>query len=132
MNQKIASLLWLGIEDYTGLREAVAEILSCHSEMSFVGVQQETEKAIMDLAISGMIQLYLCQEPVEDETASPLPYPKCVPYLVDPYWWNQLPVGVPRGEVGSLKYATTDSGLAAYKDFVGIDDVGPLHVERMP
>lgn len=123
MIQQVASLLWLGFEDYTGLWEAVAEVRSYHPEMTSVEVQREAAKVIRELANAGMIEIYICHEPVEDETASRLTRRQYEVLLSDVNRWNPLPVSESDIEIESVRYATTDSGLAAYRRLVERNDV---------
>jgi hypothetical protein len=74
---------------------------------------------IRDLADAGLIEIYSCREPVDDSNASLLSRLQDDDLLADVIRWNLLPVGVPLSEIESIRYATTDSGIAAYNEFFG-------------
>jgi hypothetical protein len=115
----VASLLWLGDEDYTGLWEAVAEVRAHRSGSTPAEVRTATAELILALANSGMIEIFACREPVEDETASRLSRPQYEESLAQESRWNPLPIRELASGVDSIRYATTDLGLAAYQDFYG-------------
>ncbi|MFI6939465.1 hypothetical protein ACIBI4_09350 [Streptomyces sp. NPDC050418] len=109
-----STLLWLGVEDYTGLWEAALEASAVGGPCSPPEVQERARRTIESLLVSGFIELFACREPMNNDGVR----------IVSPDHWAEI-LGretcwtspEPGGE--SIRFASTDRGFAAYREVTG-------------
>jgi len=68
MNQDAKTLLWLAIEDYSGLWEAVWELRSLHPRADSDELIATSKEVLAGFLRDGLIELYRCVEPYGDMT----------------------------------------------------------------
>jgi hypothetical protein len=107
-------LLWLGIEDYTGLWQAAVEVRAALGPCSVREAQDRARRMIESLLHRGLIELFLCQEPLDNETVEVVPLEKLSAVLGSEASWS-----APEEGGKSLRFATTDKGFAAYQKETG-------------
>ncbi|MFG1653891.1 hypothetical protein ACGFIE_28555 [Micromonospora sp. NPDC049275] len=66
-------LLWLGIEDYTGLRQALAEVRGDSEPRTTDEALAQARRAVESLLAAGFVELFRCREPLNNETAELVP-----------------------------------------------------------
>lgn len=108
------NLLWLGVEDYTGLWQAVAEARDDAEPCSIHEAQGQARRTIESLLAGGLIELFVCQEPLNNETVEIVP-PEEQPAVLD----EEASWTAPEEGGKSLRFATTDRGFAAYQKETG-------------
>jgi hypothetical protein len=108
------NVLWLGIEDYTGLWEAALEAGPDTEPSSFGAVQARARLVIESLLGGGFIELFVFQGLVVSERAELVPPERHASVLGDDDFWK-----VPEGEGELAGFAATEQGFAAYKKAVG-------------
>lgn len=111
MSPVVRALLWLGVEDYTGLWEAVAEVRAANRLLGSRQARRQTAKLLSDLARRGWIELYICVEPLDD-AISQVPAEQVDEVLEREDSWE------PPIESGSksVRFATTERGESAYEE----------------
>ena len=62
----VKAILWLAIEDYSGLWEAVWELRTDHPEVGAAVLADRARDHLVDLIDRGLVRLYRCQEPYGD------------------------------------------------------------------
>jgi hypothetical protein len=108
------NLLWLGAEDYTGLWQAVVEPRDDADLCSIHAAREQARRAIDSLLARGFVELFVCQEPLDNGTVEIVPPGKQSVILDEQASWTAP------GEGGkSLRFATTDQGFAAYQKETG-------------
>jgi len=104
-------ILWLAIEDYSGLWEVVWEINSRYGELSETERMVLARQVVRDLASRGWVALYRCQEPYGDMV--PLSLEEYERVLLNPANWVQ-----PTADSVSIRISATEAGERAYfEDF---------------
>ena len=108
------NLLWLGVEDYTGLWQAVAEARNDAEPSSIHNARTEARRAIESMLCTELIDLFVCQEPFNNETVEIVPADARLAVLEDEASW------IAPSEGGrSVRFATTERGFAAYRNETG-------------
>jgi hypothetical protein len=108
------TLLWLGVEDYTGLWQVSIEIAGVREGYSAEEVLTFARRLTASLLSKGWIDLFICQEPLDNASVQRvLPGDQAVVLDDNASWVAPEPYG------RSVRYATTATGLAAYKEEVG-------------
>jgi hypothetical protein len=92
-------LLWLGIEDYTGLWQAAAEARADAGPCSIHEAREQARRIIES------------QEPLNNETVEIVPPKRQSALLGEEASWT-----APEEGGRSLRFATTDKGFAAYQE----------------
>ena len=113
----MVSLLWLGIEDYTGLWEALAEVREACPELTREEAEVETARLILDLRRAQFIRLAMWEEPASERPLSELRVEEVEQLVMDGQWWSAPQVNGTR----SIRFHTTDAGFATYQQCVGWD-----------
>lgn len=116
-DQTAVSLLWLGIEDYTGLWEALAEVHRAYPDLTREEAEVETARLILELGRAQLIRLAMCEEPVSERSLSELPVEDVEQLVMDSQWWS----APQENGVRSIRYHTTDAGFVAYRQRIGWD-----------
>ena len=122
------NLLWLGVEDYTGLWQAVIEAGGSATN-SMSDARKRARRAIQSLLDNNFIELFACPEPIDNETVKPIPKERNLLILEEESSW------VVPGEGGvSLRFATTDRGFAVYRRETGWigEQLWEASIVRMP
>lgn len=60
------ALLWLAIEDYAGLWEAMWELRPLHPDADDGELRERSRRELGDLIDRGLVELYLFREPTDD------------------------------------------------------------------
>jgi hypothetical protein len=111
-------LLWLGVEDYTGLWQAIAEAQPDTESRSIdedrARPQTIARRAIESLLTEGLIELFVCPEPLSNETAQIVPPARTTEILDQETSWT-----VPEEGGESVRFATTDRGFLKYREVTG-------------
>ncbi|MGC4867816.1 hypothetical protein ACLQ3B_20570 [Micromonospora sp. DT53] len=108
------SLLWLGIEDYTGLWQAVAEARGDREPRTAHDALVRARRTIESLLAADFVELFRCPEPLANETVERVPAEEQPGILGANGSW-----AVPEEGGVSVRYATTDRGFAVYQKEVG-------------
>lgn len=112
MDELERDLLWLGVEDYTGLWQAVAE---AHAATYSISEDlRQTRRTIDSLLSRGLIELFVCQEPLNNETVEIVPPERQSAVLDEVASWK-----APEEGGKSVRFATTEQGFAAYRKETG-------------
>jgi hypothetical protein len=114
MDELERDLLWLGVEDYTGLWQAVAEARAETEAYSLSEERRQARRAIDSLLSRGFIELFVCQEPLNNETVEIVPPERQSAVLDDAASWED-----PEEGGKSVRFATTERGFAAYRKETG-------------
>jgi hypothetical protein len=106
----VRALLWLGVEDYTGLWEAAAEAGKFALSPSRWDACRTASAALTDMVANRWITLYRCEEPLDSDRVAVIPADQVESALsLGPLW------DAPGAEAGfSVRYLTTDDGRSAY------------------
>jgi hypothetical protein len=105
MNQDAKALLWLAVEDYSGLWEAVWELRSLHPQADPDELIEASRAVLVGLLRDGLIELYRCVEPYGDTT--PVADADAPALLEAPKGWD-----VPEDGVLSVRFTATAAGEA--------------------
>lgn len=106
-SELLKCILWLAIEDYSGLWEVVWEINSRYGELSETERLVLARQVVRDLASRGWVALYRCQEPYGDMVPlSPEEYDEV---LLNPANWEP-----PTADSVSIRIGATEAGERAY------------------
>ncbi|MEU2494657.1 hypothetical protein [Streptomyces sp. NPDC007883] len=104
------SILWLGVEDYTGLWEAVLEVGVDAEPSSYGEARVRAGRAIRSLLTDGFIELFVCQEPMNNDSAEIVLPENYSSTLREAEFWQ-----TPEEGGKSVRFAATEKGFAAYK-----------------
>lgn len=110
MNAIERSLIWLGVEDYTGLWDASFEARSAPGVHSIEDARQYARQVVESLLARGWIELYICQEPLSNDSVELVAAEDRSRVLENDESWE-----VPESLGKSVRFATTDEGLAVYR-----------------
>lgn len=105
-----SSLLWLGIEDYTGLWDAGYEVSAVFSDLPTSGERNTAKTLLSDLARRDLIRLYRCVGTLASGQISDIALEMLDSVLADDQLWQ--PPQTPFAE--SVWYATTEAGESLY------------------
>lgn len=108
------NLLWLGVEDYTGLWQALAEARDDTGQRPPSETQRRVRQIVDSLLAEELIELFVCQEPLNNETVEIVPPERCFAVLEKAMSWRP-----PEEGSKSIRFATTEKGFAAYRKEVG-------------
>ncbi|WP_308797704.1 hypothetical protein [Agromyces silvae] len=103
----LKALLWLGIEDYSGLWEAVWQLKSLHPNALERELAVRARSILIDLLKSDLVALYHCQEPYGALAA--IDAELAVGLLTDERAWE-----APEANAVSIRYSATPSGEDLY------------------
>ena len=103
----VRPLLWLGIEDYAGLWEAVWELNTRRPEQPEPANRLIAERILRELLDAGHIRLFKSPEPYGDVASIPLHEAEAALGRCE-NWAEPRPNGV------SVRFSTTPSGEALY------------------
>jgi hypothetical protein len=104
------AILWLAVEDYSGLWEAVWQLRSLHPEFHKDVLTEQASSAVSNLLGRGLIRLYRCQEP--DGKLSLVRSPEDSKLLESPQNWEE-----PTRGATSIRFGATPAGEAAYESW---------------
>ena len=110
MDSLETSLLWLGVEDYTGLWQAVAEARDDTGSLSLNEAQVKARRSMESLLRRGYVEMFACQEPLNNESVDVVPPERWPIVLAEVASWEP-----PEEGAISFRYATTDQGFVAYR-----------------
>ena len=105
-----SSLLWLGIEDYTGLWDAAHQVRSALSTLGELEAITQARVVVSGLAHRELIALYRCIGTLADGQVTDVAAGEVDSVLEDERSWKTPET--PFGE--SIWYATTDAGQSLY------------------
>ncbi|WP_330465498.1 hypothetical protein [Micromonospora zamorensis] len=108
------NLLWLGIEDYTGLWDAVAEARGDGEPRSTHDALVQARRAIEFMLAADFAELFRCPEPLNNDTVELVSAEEQSAILNAGSSWV-----VPEEGGTSIRFATTDRGFAAYQKETG-------------
>jgi hypothetical protein len=103
-------ILWLGIEDYTGLWEAQFEVLSVLPDLTKSSARESTRSILMDLARRNLIALYRCVGPPASGQIMEVAHAEIDLLLNQERSWESPQTA---SEV-SVWFGTTDAGESQY------------------
>lgn len=110
MNPVERNLVWLGVEDYTGLWQAAIEVRNVPGAQSPHDAREYACHVIESLLDSGWIELYVCQEPLNNESVElVLAEDRSRILQCDSSW-----IAPEHGK--SVRFVTTDDGFDAYTE----------------
>jgi len=105
------AILWLGIEDYAGLWEAVWQLRTLDQDAGESGLINRARTSLRQLLSHGFVSVYRCQEPYGEvveveawEVASVLEADKS---------WRE-----PLSQAFSYRFGATPAGEVAYREGV--------------
>jgi hypothetical protein len=110
------ALLWLGIEDYAGLWEAVWELNTQRPHVPESENRRIAAQALRELLDAGQITLFRSREPYED--VRPIPTDEAEAVLASAESWVE-----PAPGATSIRFSATESGEAAYNDMTRSDPI---------
>jgi hypothetical protein len=110
----IRALLWLAIEDYAGLWEAVWELNTQRPELPKSDNRLAAEGTLRELLEAGHITLFRSREPYEDVVPISADESESV-FASDASWTEPTPHGT------SIRFGATPSGEAAYNELMRSD-----------
>jgi hypothetical protein len=114
MDEPKRNLLRLGAEDYTGLWQAVAEACNDIEPCSLSEARRQVRQIIDSLLVGGLIELFICQEPLNNEAVEIVP-PERRPAVLD----EVASWGAPEEGGKSVRFSTTERGFAMYQKEAG-------------
>lgn len=114
MNAIEQTLVWLGVEDYTGLWQVPIDVRGQPGINSTQDAHSYARSVLESLLTNGWVELYICQEPLQNESVRLVPPEDRRGVLDSDSSW-QIPE--PFGK--SVRFGTTDAGLAAYRAEIG-------------
>ncbi len=100
-------ILWLGIEDYSGLWEILWELNSQYPELAEAKRYELAQSTLQTLVDKGYLSLYRCQEPYGELTE--IPFNEVRSLIHNSENWKE-----PKPDSLSLRISTTQEGEAAY------------------
>lgn len=103
----IKPVLWLAIEDYSGLWEAVWQLRGLHSKATEEALTARAKVALRELLARDLVKLYRCQEPYGD--MSEVQGSDVNSLLAADESWREPSVG----DV-SIRFGATPAGQEAY------------------
>ena len=110
VKQITKKILWLGMEDYSGLWEILWELNTLYPEISETKKYELAQNTVQALIDKGYLNLYRCEEPYDklSKVSSNEAYS-----LIDDFesWKEPKPNSI------SLRIGTTQKGEDAYKSF---------------
>ncbi|GAB3762644.1 hypothetical protein [Microlunatus parietis] len=106
MTDDTESILWLAVEDYSGLWEAVWELRANHADMDSEVLLGRAKDELIRLVGHDLIQLYRCLEPYGDMTD--VEKQEAVDLLRMDANWNE-----PEPGSVSIRFGATPAGRAA-------------------
>lgn len=109
MERLMRSLLWLGVEDYTGLWEAAAEAANSGVPVSTSTARRAGREALSALAAHGWITLHRSPWPVVPDRVEDVPRDRYEQELAVAEHWDP-----PTPGRTLVLFSTTDSGRVAY------------------
>src|SRR4051812_48074916 len=104
------TLVWMSVEDYTGLWQVPLEVRGQPGVNSTQEAHSYAHAVLESLLTKGWVDLYICQEPLQNETVRLVP-PEDRRGVLDLESSWKIPE--PYGE--SVRFGSTDAGLSAYK-----------------
>ncbi|MEE2521985.1 hypothetical protein V1639_07695 [Pseudarthrobacter sp. J75] len=105
--EDMKSILWLAIEDYSGLWEAVWQLRTYNPETA-ADVLIERAKTVLELLFAGgFIRFFRCQEPYGQ--LSEMKDTEVAEILSDPRYWEE-----PAVDSVSIRFGTTSLGQEKY------------------
>jgi hypothetical protein len=108
MNAFERDLVWLGVEDYTGLWDASFAARSILEPDSPEDARAYARRALESLLAKGWVELYVCKEPLNNDSVELVsPDERRRVLEADSSWEIPKPFG------RSVRFATTDEGIAA-------------------
>lgn len=102
-------ILWLGIEDYSGLWEARWEAKAVRPEESDSGIDELARRSVKALVDRGYLRLFRCQEPYGDMTETDVGEAPAL--LEDEGSWIE-----PGPRTVSIRISATPAGELAYRE----------------
>jgi hypothetical protein len=110
-DQLIRVLLWLAIEDYAGLWEAVWELNTRRPETPESENRRAAEQVLRELLGAGHVRLFRSREPYEDVT--PISTAQADTVLGQDESWAE-----PVRDGTSIRFGATPAGEAAYNELM--------------
>lgn len=103
------AILWLGLEDYAGLWEAVWQLRTLDQHVGESELINRARKSLRQLISRGFISVYRCQEPYGEVVEVGVPELGAI-LTSDESWREPMPDAV------SFRFGTTPAGEFAYKE----------------
>ncbi len=107
MNEDERAILWLAIEDFSGLWETVWQLRSLGPDVDDEVLAQRARNAVAHLLRSGWVDVYRCDEPYGE--LSLISTDEAVVSLDQPSAWDE-----PQAGRVSLRIGATENGREAY------------------
>lgn len=101
-------ILWLGIEDYSGLWEILWDLKTQDPLLSEGESYEMARDALQTSIKEGYLKLYRCQEPYGELTE--IPSEQAYSLVQDPKNWQE-----PQANSLSLRIGTTETGQEIYR-----------------
>ncbi len=114
MNALERTVLWLGVEDYTGLWDICLEAAGASKSGTPDEARGRAHRTVASFLADGLIELFVCHGPPTSETIDRVPATHQDAVLDDASSW-----GMPEEGGQSFWIATTDRGFAIYKAETG-------------
>ena len=108
-DDQVRALLWLGLEDYSGLWEALSQLNSLDPTEPERGIRAAAERILRELAATGDVMLFRARQANHELT--PIPIGEVAAVLARDESWTALPL-----DGTSVRYGTTPFGEATYGD----------------
>lgn len=108
-NDQVRALLWLGIEDYGGLWEAIWQLKSLDPTKPEPEIRIAAERILRQLAARGDVMLFRARG--EDQKLTPIPSGEVAAVLARDGNWI-----APTLDATSVRFGTTPFGEATHED----------------
>ncbi|WP_162943632.1 hypothetical protein [Arthrobacter celericrescens] len=104
------AILWLAIEDYSGLWEAAWQLQADHPDFDSTQTAKRAKSVVNELLERGFVRLYRCQEPYGE--LSVIDNGQVPEVLAEPANWNE-----PGPESISIRFSATPAGEEAIRSW---------------
>ena len=111
MNAVERNLVWLGVEDYTGLWDASLVVSGILGAGSIEDAREHARRVVESMLDKGWVELYVCQEPLDNDSIELVPPGDRHRILESDSAWE-----IPEAFGKSVRFAATDEGVAAYEN----------------
>lgn len=104
------AILWLAIEDYSGLWEAAWQLQTDHPDFDSAHAATRAKTVVNELLERGFVRLYRCQEPYGE--LSVVDNEQVHDVLAEPANWVE-----PEPESMSIRFGVTPAGEEAFRSW---------------